>query len=140
MKIYIILFLLLLLVPSCQQETDSSDKAALKRHFEIPNDAEMVVYDGFPPMSGFGQREGLSISAKYKLNDQDMFSWINTMQAKGLKELPVEPQCRSKLWFKDKLIKLDTQTGYYYCGTAGNDVLNATETKSCDDVDLPPKK
>ena len=134
MKIYIILFLLLLLVTSCQQVTDSSDKAALRKHFEIPDDAEMIVYDGFPPMSGFGQREGLSISAKYKLNDEDMDSWINSMQAKGLKELPIEPECRSKIWIKDDLIPLDTQIGYYYCRTAGNDVLNATETKPCDEV------
>jgi hypothetical protein len=125
----------MLLVTSCQQVTDSSDKAALKKHFEIPDDAEMIVYDGFPPMSGFGQREGLSISAKYKLNDEDMDSWIIKMHSKGLKELPIETECRGKLWFKDKLIPLDTQTGYYYCRTAGNDVLNATETKPCEEVE-----
>ena len=71
MKIYFILLLLLLLNTSCQQVMDSSDKAALKKHFEIPDDAEMIAYDGFPPMAGFGQREGLSISSKYKLNDED---------------------------------------------------------------------
>lgn len=64
-----------------------------------------------------------------------MNAWIKNMQAKGLKKLPVEPECRSKLWFKDKLIPIDTKTGYYYCRTAGNDVLNAAATKRCEDVD-----
>ena len=135
MKIYFILLLLLLLSTSCQQVMDSSDKAALKKHFEIPDDAEMIAYDGFPPMAGFGQREGLSISSKYKLNDEDMNSWIKNMQSKGLKKLPIQTECRSKLWFKDNLIPMDIQTGYYFCRTAGNDVLNATETKPCDEVD-----
>ena len=36
----------------------------------------MIAYDGFPTMVGFGQREDLTISAKYKLNDEDMKSWI----------------------------------------------------------------
>jgi hypothetical protein len=134
MKIYFTLFLVLLLVNACQQVTDSSDKVALKKHFDIPDEAVMIAYDGFPPMAGFGQREGLSISAKYKLNDEDMNSWINEMQSKGLKKLPIPPDFKSKLWFKDKLIPLDTETGYYYCRTAGNDVLNATETKPCDEV------
>jgi hypothetical protein len=135
MKIYFILLLLLLLNTSCQQVMDSSDKTALKKHFEIPDDAEMIAYDGFPPMAGFGQREGLSISSKYKLNDEDMNSWIKNMQSKGLKKLPIQTECRSKLWFKDNLIPMDIQTGYYFCRTAGNDVLNATETKPCDEVD-----
>jgi len=94
----------------------------------------MIAYDGFPPVVGFGQREGLTISAKYKLNDEDMNSWIESVQHKGLKKLPIEPECRSKLWFKDKLILLDTQTGYSFCRTAGDDVLNATETKPCEEV------
>ena len=94
----------------------------------------MIAYDGFPPMAGFGQREGLSISSKYKLNDEDMNSWIKNMQSKGLKKLPITTECNSKLWFKDNLIPMDTQTGYYFCRTAGNDVLNATETKPCDEV------
>jgi hypothetical protein len=135
MKKYYLFFLLLISTYSCQQVTDSSDKAALKKHFEIPDDAEMIEYDGFPPMAGFGQREGLSISAKYKLSDEDINSWIKRMKSKGLKKLPIDPECRTKLWFKDKLISLDTVTGYYFCRTAGNDVLNATETKPCDEID-----
>jgi hypothetical protein len=134
-KKYFIFFLLLILTSSCQQVTDSSDKAALRKHFEIPDHAEMIAYDGFPPMAGFGQREGLSISAKYKLSAEDINNWINNVKYKGLKKLPIKPECRAKLWFKDKLISLDTATGYYFCRTAGNDVLNATETKSCDEVD-----
>jgi hypothetical protein len=135
MKEYFVFFVLLILTNSCQQVTDSSDKAALRKHFEIPDDAEMIAYDGFPPMAGFGQREGLSISSKYKLKDEDMNSWIKNVQSKGLKKLPIEPECRTKLWFKNTLIPMDTQTGYYFCRTAGNDVLNATETKPCDEVD-----
>jgi hypothetical protein len=120
---------------SCQVITDETDKAALEKHFEIPDDAEMIAYDGFPPTAGFGQREGLSISAKYMLSDEDVNAWIKNMRAKGLKNLPIEPECRSKIWFKNKLVPLETVTGYYYCRTAGNDVLNATETKPCDEVD-----
>ena len=135
MKIPVAMLILLLSICSCRVITDESDKSALKRHFEIPEDAEMIAYDGSPPMSGFGQREGLTISAKYSLNVEDMNRWIKKMRGKGLKKLPIEPECRRKLWFKDKLIPLETQTGYYYCRTAGDDVLNATETKPCNEVD-----
>ncbi len=135
MKKYFVFFLLLFVTNSCQVITDETDKAALKKHFEIPDDAELISYDGFPPTAGFGQREGLSISAKYLLSEEDMNKWIKLMQTKGLKKLPIESECKSKLWFKDKLIPIETKTGYYYCRTAGNDVLNATETKSCDEFE-----
>lgn len=135
MKKCFVFFLLLFITNSCQWLTDRSDKSALEKHFEIPDDAEMIAYDGFPTMVGLGQREGLNISAKYLLNDEDMNDWIKNMRTKGLKNLPMEPDCKSKLWFKDKLVPLETKTGYYFCRTAGNDVLNATETKSCDEVD-----
>jgi hypothetical protein len=129
------IFFLLVFSCSCQVITDESDKAALKKHFEIPDDAEMIAYDGYSGMVGFGQREGLRISAKYSLNTEDMNNWIKMMKGKGLKKLPIEPEGRSKIWFKDKLVPLETQTGYYFCRTAGDDVLNATVTKSCDEVD-----
>jgi hypothetical protein len=135
MKKYIVFFLLLFVTNSCQVITDNSDKAALEKHFEIPDDAEMIAYDGFPAMVGFGQREGLNISAKYLLSEKDMNKWIKHMQTKGLKKLPLESECKSKLWFDDKLIPIETATGYYYCRTAGNDVLNATEKKPCDEVE-----
>ena len=135
MKKYIVFFLLLFITNSCQVITDNSDKAALNERFEIPDDAEMIAYDRFSTMVGFGQREGLTISAKYLLSDEDMNEWINNMRTKGLKKLPLESECKSKLWFKDKLIRIETETGYYYCRTAGNDVLNATETKPCDEVE-----
>ena len=127
--------MLLIFFNSCQWLTDKSDKAALEKHFEIPDDAEMIAYDGFPTMVGFGQREGLTISAKYMLEDEDMNDSIKHMKAKGLKSLPIPTECRDKLWFKDELVSLDTQTGFYYCRTAGNDVLNADSTKSCDEVE-----
>ena len=135
MKKNFVFLLLLFVTNSCQWLTDSSDKSALEEHFEIPDDAEMIAYDGFPTMVGFGQREGLNISAKYLLSDEDMNEWIKIMQTKGLKKLPIESECKGKLWFQDKLIPLETKTGHYYCRTAGNDVLNATETKLCDEVD-----
>ncbi|MCW8810166.1 MAG: hypothetical protein OQJ93_06860 [Ignavibacteriaceae bacterium] len=135
MKKCFVFFLLLLVTNSCQWLTDSSDKSALEKHFDIPDDAEMIAYDGFPTMVGFGQREGLNISAKYLLSNEDMNEWIKNMQTKGLKKLPIDPECKSKLWFKDKLIPTETENGYYYCKTAGDDVLNATETRSCDEVD-----
>lgn len=137
MKRIILLIFLITFLNSCQWLTDRSDKAALAEHFEIPDDAEMIAYDGFPTMVGFGQREGLTISAKYKLNDEDIKSWIQKVQYKGLKKLPIEENCRSKIWYKDKLIPLDTKNGYYFCRTAGNDVLKAKVTKPCDEVDNP---
>ena len=137
MKKHLLIFILIIVTSSCQWLTDRSDKAALAEHFEIPDDAEMTAYDGFPTMVGFGQREGLTISAKYKLNDEDMKSWIQKVQYKGLKKLPIEESCRSKLWFKDKLIPLDTKNGYYFCRTAGDDVLKAKVTKPCDEVKNP---
>lgn len=65
MKKHFTVFLLLVFTCSCQKVTDETDKAALKKHFLIPDDAEMIAYDGFPPMAGFGQREGLTISAVF---------------------------------------------------------------------------
>lgn len=135
MKKYFAFSLLLFFANSCQWLTDRSDKSALEKHFEIPKNAEMIAYDGFPTTVGFGQREGLNISAKYLLSDEDMNEWIRIMRTKGLKNLPIESECKSKLWFKDKLIPMETKTGYYYCRTAGNDVLNTKETKPCDEVD-----
>lgn len=131
----LILTLLVTVFSSCQWLTDKSDKAALEKHFDIPDDAEMIAYDGYPAMVGFGQREALSITAKYKLTDDDMYGWIKKVQNKGLKKLPIEPDCKKKLWFKNKLVPTDIKTGYYFCRTAGNDVLNADSTKSCDEVD-----
>jgi len=135
MKNYLLSILLATLFTSCQWVTDQSDKSALEKHFEIPDDAEMIAYNGYPTMVGFGQREALSISAKYKLNDDDMNSWIKKVQSKGLKPLPIEADCKNKLWFNDKLIPTDLKSGYYFCRTAGNDVLNAETTKPCDDVE-----
>ena len=137
MKRIILLIFLITFLNSCQWLTDRSDKAALAEHFEVPDDAEMIAYDGFPTMVGFGQREGLTISAKYKLNDEDIKGWIQKVQYKGLKKLPIEENCRSKIWFKDKLVPLDTKNGFYFCRTAGNDVLKAKITKPCDEVDNP---
>lgn len=135
MRNYILLFILATIFTSCQWVTDQSDKSALEDHFDIPDDAEMIAYDGYPAMVGLGQREALSISAKYKLNDADMNSWIKKVQNKGLKPLPIGPDCKHKLWFENKLVPTDLKTGYYFCRTAGNDVLNAEKTKPCDDVE-----
>ena len=135
MKEFPISIILILIAASCQVITDETDKAALKRHFEIPDNAEMIAYDGYSGIVGFGQREGLRISAKYSLNTEDMHEWIRIMKGKGLKKLPIEPESRSKIWFKDKLVPLETNSGYYLCRTAGSDVLNTTITKSCDEVD-----
>lgn len=137
MKKSLLVVILMIVSTSCQWVTDNSDKAALQKHFEIPDDAEMIAYNGFPTMVGFGQREGLTISAKYKLNDEDMKSWIQKVQYQGLKKLPLEENCRNKLWFKDKLIPLETKAGYYFCRTAGDNVLHAEVTKSCDEVENP---
>ena len=134
MKSFILLIILTTLFTSCQWVTDQSDKSALEDHFDIPDDAEMIAYDGYPTMVGFGQREALSISAKYKLNDDDMNRWIKKIQTKGLKPLPIEADCKNKLWFKDELVPKDIETGYYFCRTVGNDVLNAEITKPCDEV------
>ena len=135
MKNYLLSILLATFFTSCQWVTDQSDKSALEKHFEIPDGAEMIAYDGYPTMVGFGQREALSISAKYKLNYIDMNNWIKKVQSKELKPLPIEPDCKNKLWFNDKLVPKDLKTGYYFCRTAGNDALNAKTTKSCDDVE-----
>lgn len=131
----LIVILVSIFFNSCQWVTDKSDKAALEKHFEIPDDAEIIAYDGFPTMVGFGQREGLTISAKYLFDDEDMNIWIEKMRTKGLTKLPIPIECKSKLWFKDKLVPLDTESGYYLCRTAGNDVLKAESTKLCDEVE-----
>ena len=56
MKKRLLVIILMTVSTSCQWVTDNSDKAALQKHFEIPEDAEMIAYDGFPIYGAYGYK------------------------------------------------------------------------------------
>lgn len=78
-------------------------------------------------MNGFGQREGLSLKAKYKMIPPETpgFEW---------NPLPVPDELKKKIPFRQTKDLINKENGYYRCMTAGDDVLNAEKLKSCNEV------
>jgi hypothetical protein len=111
------------------------DERALRRHLGIPSTFERIAYDGYPSMMGFGQREGLEISATYRLTDAQEDRFLTDAQARGWGLLPIPDEVRSRILFQGFNAPLDAERGVFLCRTVGNDVLRAVETRSCTDVD-----
>lgn len=123
-----------LLLAACetgQARQDSSDQAELRRIFNIPEGAELKSYDGYPVMVGFGQREGLHLSAVYTLNNQQQAGFVQHAADNDWQPLPVPAKIRKDIPWKDLPVPLDAASGYFLCRTAGDDVLHATRTESC---------
>jgi len=123
-----------MLVPACgrtQAAQDSSDQAALRRLFGLPRGAELLSYDGYPSQVGFGQREGLSLSAEYRLADDDMGKFLRSAVEAGWQPLPMPVGLSELIPFHGLSVPWDAADGLYRCQTAGDDVLHARRTTSC---------
>lgn len=131
----IAIVLLPLSLSSCtgaQAVQDWVDERALRKQLAIPAGFDLVSYDGYPSMAGFGQREGLEISARYRLDGEQAAAFATRARANGWQPLPIPDATRSKIRFQGLKVPLDAQQGLYLCRTAGDDVLHARETRSCD--------
>jgi hypothetical protein len=136
-----VIFLLLsaLFLAGCrptQAWQDAADQGELRRLFNIPASAELVSYQGYPVMVGFGQREGLSLGAVYRLNANQIQDFTAQAAGRGWQALPIPPSLRAQIPWKGLPVPLEAANGYYLCQTAGDDVLHAVKLKSC--ADTPP--
>ncbi|HVG38565.1 MAG TPA: hypothetical protein VM870_04720 [Pyrinomonadaceae bacterium] len=131
------LFVVLSGCAACFQSQEASDQAQLRRHFAIPADARVVEYKGFPETSGFGQREGLHLSARYHLTPGQMSAWAASARAKGWESLPPPPEVAQRMAFFGGEKLIGVRDGLYLCRTAGDDVLHAILTKPCAAVEKP---
>ncbi|NLP05326.1 hypothetical protein GX411_05195 [Candidatus Fermentibacteria bacterium] len=118
-----------------QPAQDAGDQERLRQIFAIPGDAELASYSGFPPTMGFGQREGLSISACYLLTDEQEESFLENAPAMGWKPLPIPAEVRQAIPFEGLEVPLDLREGLYTCRTSGDNVLWASETRPVEDAE-----
>jgi len=129
-RILILAGLVLPLV-SCGRIQDGKDQKQLIRLFNIPDNAKLVSYRGYPSMVGFGQREGLEISARYRFTDQQLGKFLAAARGStGWESLPIPAEVKAKIPYKDLKVPLDAQKGVYLCRTAGDNVLAAMKTTS----------
>jgi hypothetical protein len=109
------------------------DERALRRRFGVPSSFERIVYRGYPSMVGFGQREGLDISAAYRLTDRQESTFL-AATSDGWAALPIPDDVRSRILFRGLPVPLEAQNGLFLCRTAGDDVLHANHTQPCGQV------
>jgi hypothetical protein len=119
-----------------QAVQDQADQRMLEQIFDIPTGLALVSYDGYPPQVGFGQREGLDISAVYKLDDVQEAEFVQRATAAGWQPLPVPGETRLCIEaFQSSGVEVkvpwESQTGVFVCKTAGNNVLYAENTRPC---------
>ena len=125
---------LALLLGACsgaQGVQNAIDQAALRRRFGLPRRAEVVNYRGYPSMVGFGQREGLGLSAAFQLEPEQAQAFLETAAEAGWEPLPIEAGLVERIPFRELEVPLNLSQGMYLCQTAGNEVLHARETRSC---------
>lgn len=138
-QIYIFLFSITIMIQSCgvyQSVQDRRDRAALRRLFDLPSSYELVSYDGYPSMVGFGQREGLEISAQYELSSEQFEEFLRDASDRGWEPLPIPEIIDSRILYQGLPVPMDLLDGLYYCHTAGDNVLHAKATHACIDVNV----
>jgi hypothetical protein len=118
---------------ACQSQ-DDMDKAQLLRHFDIPPGTQIIEYHGYPDRVGFGQREGLQVSATYRFTESELAAWLPQARSNGWQPLPIPPEIRQKIPYKGLKVDIDAAQGLYLCRTAGDNVLHAKKTRSCAEV------
>lgn len=111
-----------------QPAQDSGDQAQLRRIFGIPEGCELVSYDGYPSTVGFGQREGLALSAVYRLDGSQAREFVDSSLSEGWRELPIPESVRIRIPFQGLTVPLGAMHGIYTCRTAGDNVLYAAST------------
>jgi hypothetical protein len=125
-----VLILAVLLLCACQAQ-DERDRGQLLRHFTIPPSVQIIEYHGYPARVGFGQREGLEVSATYRFTEAELAAWLPQARADGWQPLPIPAETRSKIPYRGLKVDLDRTVGLYICRTAGDNVLHATRTRPC---------
>lgn len=133
---HVLIIAVTMLITSCQIIADRNDQKALRKQCQIPTFAHLEHFNGFPYMNGFGQREGLDLSAKYKISNEQAIYFEKSVQRKDSqwRPLPIPPDILTKLansYFKISDVNLNSSKGYFRCRTAGDDVLHKKETSSC---------
>jgi hypothetical protein len=116
------------------QATDDRDREQLLRHFGIPPDTQVIEYHGYPARVGFGQREGLQVSATYRFTEGQLAAWLPQARSNGWQPLPIPAETRQKILYKGMKVDLDAAQGLYLCRTAGDNVLHAKITRPCGEV------
>jgi hypothetical protein len=116
------------------QATDDRDREQLLRHFGIPPDIQVIEYHGYPARVGFGQREGLQVSATYRFTEGQLAAWLPQARSSGWQPLPIPAETRRKILYKGLKVDLDAASGFYVCRTAGDNVLYAGKTRPCAEV------
>jgi len=116
---------------SSQALQDRMDQSALRELFGLPRRAEVVEYDGYPPMVGFGQREGLGLSAAFQLEPEEAQAFLETAAEAGWEPLAIPAGLVARIPFRGLDVPLDWTDGLYLCRTAGDNVLHAETTRSC---------
>jgi hypothetical protein len=113
---------------------DRLDRRAMLRHFDLPAGLRLVEYDGFPPMVGLGQREGLHIRAVYQVPEKETEAFRHRLDENGWSPLPLPTETGAKIRPHVTADVLELSPGLYLCRTAGNDVLRARDTRPCSEV------
>src|SRR6185436_14783877 len=124
---------LLCLLGGCERLSNLADERALRKQCHIPPYAQSSDYKGFPAMSGFGQREGLSITARFRIPKSNLDDFEKFMHEDGWDPLPVSAELRARLPRQGKGYESDLEAveGFFRCHTAGSEVLHAKTTYSC---------
>jgi hypothetical protein len=118
-----------------QPQQDSRDQERLEEMFGIPEGSALVSYQGFPAMSGFGQREGLSLAAAYRLQEGEVADFVERSLSEGWRELPMPDSILACIPFQGLAAPLDATSGIYTCRTAGDNVLHADSTIPVEEAD-----
>ena len=113
---------------------DVIDRAALRSLFGLPSGADLVEYEGYPPMVGFGQREGLRLRAVYDFSQAEAVAFLEQARDEGWQPLPIEAALLIHIPFQDLSAPLDRTQGLYLCRTAGDEVLHPASTQDCREV------
>jgi hypothetical protein len=120
-----------------QEGQDLVDQRHLRRHLGIPGDFELVSYDGFPITVGFGQREGLNLTAVYALTDEQEVAFIADAMERGWQRLPMPAGDRDKMGRLSGDVPLDDVRGIYLARTVGNEVLRSRSSRPLSEVARP---
>lgn len=110
---------------------DMIDRAALRALFGLPAGAELVEYQGFPSMVGFGQREGLRLRAVYDLSQAEAAAFLKQARDGGWQPLPIRAGLLRHIPFRELPVPLDRTQGLFLCRTAGDQVLHPDSTADC---------
>ncbi len=110
---------------------DRIDRAALRALFGVPAGAELVAYQGYPPMVGFGQREGLRLRAVYGLSQAEAEAFLRQARDGGWQPLPIGADLIRHIPFQEIPAPLDRTQGLFLCRTAGDQVLHPASTADC---------